>query len=110
VSAQTPGSILKFNEFNDKDKAYTIRLVSGILGGIIAGLITGPMMASGVDAGTFATTGWAIFFAQSFGLAYLTKVMYDLGDWNFTRVWRHAVLMNFLMYLFFWILTFDFFL
>ena len=114
MSASTPGSILKFKEFNDNDKAYTIRLLGGIIGGIIAGLITGQMMASGTAPFVFSSIGWGIFFAQSFGLAYLTMVMYELkdarGEWNFTRVWRHAVFMNFIMFLYFWTVTFDFYL
>ena len=101
-------SIFKFSTLNDIDKAYYIKLGGGFFGGLLAGILAGLIYNSSQDTALMQIIGWGIYFAQLFGLTFLTNKMYDLGKWTFVRSLRHAILMTFLVYLYMWITVFNF--
>ena len=107
--SSTPQGIFKFDEMNDKDKAYLVKLLAVIIASIFTALITGLRYE---QAATGFTNGWlglTIFFSTSIGMAYYIKDRFDLADMSNMQIFRHGIAIGFFSFLWIWIIVFQFF-
>lgn len=106
MSIQTPGAIWKFKEFNNVDKAYTIKLLGSTVSGILMGVVSGIVYESSGDRlGWF---GLAFYFLQAYLLGLFVKKSYGLKDMSPIRAMRHGIMMGFFVYLYLWVSIFNF--
>ena len=101
--------IWNFSKFNDKEKAFTLKYLVGIACGILAGVITGLIYSPEETGWLVGLLGLAIFLGESVLISYFVKMQYKLEDPDFFVTWRHGIFTNLILYLFFWILIFNFF-
>ena len=106
--ATSPGSILQFKTFDNKNKSYIVKLSSAILFGSISGIVGGIIYTPDSGSALIALIGFSLFFLQSIGISFLVNYIYKLSPWTPIRIWRHAILSAFFLFFFFWILLFNF--
>ncbi|RMG20865.1 MAG: hypothetical protein D6732_28305 [Methanobacteriota archaeon] len=108
MSIQTPGAIWKFKEFNDFDKAYSIKLLASTISGIIMGIVSGIVYLSSQER--LGWVGLIFYFAQSYLVGLYVKKKYALKDMTPIRAMRHGIMMGFFVFLYLWVAVFNFFL
>ena len=103
--SQTPNygllPILKLDQMEPKEKINTIKLHLSILAGIIAGLIPMPIQFEGWFGILFY-----IIFQVVVSLWLRKKYMPEATFW---QVFKLTLVSTLLMYLFFWVVVWDYF-
>lgn len=100
-----------FKNLDDDNKAYLVKLGGTIIVSMITGVISGLFYNENgsYDAVTSGRVGFLIWFLATIGLSYFVKHKYNLKGKTNMQIFRIAIIMGFLCYIFFWTVVFDFF-
>ncbi len=102
--SQTPNygllPILKLDQMEPKEKINTIKLHLSILAGIIAGAVPMPIQYEG-------WFGMFVYIIFQLTTSYWLRKKY-MPEESFTQVLKLTLFSTFLMFLFFWVVVWDY--
>lgn len=105
--SSNPQGIRNWSKLNDKDRSYLVKLLGIIFVGIIMGFVSGYIYNTQENQSSGFLNLFVLLVTIA-GLSYYIKKKFDLSDMTNSQIFRHAIMIGSLSYLFFMVVVFNF--